>query len=80
MKNLEKLRESYEIQKSIFDAAENRRIANVTEKLEILQKKRENLDLEIQQLKKRQSERREFETFDSFRQKATSLSAKSKRA
>lgn len=80
MRKEERLRESYEIQKKIFDDAEDRRIRNTAEKLECLRKKRTSLDLEIQQLEKRISERREFETFDSFRQKATSLSAESKRA
>lgn len=80
MRKEERLRESYEIQKKIFDDAEDRRIRNTAEKLECLRKKRTGLDLEIQQLEKRISERREFETFDSFRQKATSLSAESKRA
>lgn len=80
MRNEERLKESYEIQKKIFDEAENRRIRNTTEKLECLRKKRTKLDLEIQQLEKRISDKREFESFDSFRQKATSLSAESKRA
>lgn len=80
MKKEERLLESYKVQKQIFDEAENRRISNTKEKLEVLRKKRENLDLEIARLEKRINEKREFESFDSFRQKSLTLSAQSKRA
>lgn len=78
MKNEERLRESYEIQKKIFDEAENRRIKNVQkQKLEI-ESKIASLQQKIEDLEKRINNRREFESFDSFRTKTETLSSQSK--
>lgn len=76
MKSLEKLRESYEIQKRSFEEAETRRLNNVRQELETLKAKRDSLSNQITVLQNRLNSRKEFEDFESFRKKAASQSSK----
>lgn len=80
MKSEEKLKQSYERQKRIFDEAEAQRVQNAREQLDAINKKIEKLLAQKNQLERRIDYPNEFESFASFRQKSQTLSNESKRA
>lgn len=76
MRSKEKLLESYEIQKKIFEEAEKRRLENVSKQLNQLREKRDSLNSKIGELELRLNTPREFESFDFFLSKITAQSNK----
>lgn len=78
MKSEERLRSSYELQKKIFDEAEARKLANLEEKRKVLVSKREDIDAQIEKIDDRLKNKKEFEDFESFRQKSLDQSKQSK--
>jgi uncharacterized protein YlxW (UPF0749 family) len=71
MKSQERLKESYDFQKKIFDEAEDRRVSNAVAKKKSLEEKVISLQKEIQLLEQRIQNRREFESFESFRSRSS---------
>lgn len=70
MKSYEKLNESYELQKQIFETARNKRILNRQKQIDQINQKINSLeDLRSKLISENQTER-EFESFDSFRLQA----------
>lgn len=74
MKSPERLKESYEIQKRIFEEAESRRISNAVAKKKSLEEKVKSLQQEINFLEQRIQNRKQFETFESFRSRSSASS------
>lgn len=77
MKNLNSLQLSYQKQKSIFDEAKSRRIANRAKEINLLREKLNKLNNRISELERANTNEREFESFESFRTKAEAQSKQS---
>lgn len=69
---LERLEESYEIQKEIFERARARRIENRRQQIDELEEKIARLEAVRLKLLKETVEEKEFQDFETFRQRSTS--------
>lgn len=82
MKGFDAQQKSYEKQREIFETARNLRINNRKNQIDEIDSKIHRLQLTRNRLIQQNLEEKEFETFDSFRQKAEeqSRNQKSKKA
>lgn len=78
MKSLDSLKRSYDRQKKIFDDKETLRQTNLRQQLTQIEEKINKLQSRKAELTLQISNRKEFESFESFRERATEQSTQSK--